>query len=103
MHTYSTSEHLVGTWIDSKPVYEITFNGSWSISTSSMAWTTFSGASISNCDKLISVIASGDKTVFSGAMPLWKVDNSSLQGYNVSGLGTMTIKNITVRYTKTTN
>lgn len=30
VHTYSTTEHVVGTWIDGKPVYEIVVSGSLS-------------------------------------------------------------------------
>ena len=29
MHTYSTTEQIVGTWIDGKPLYEITYSGNF--------------------------------------------------------------------------
>lgn len=35
---YSTSEQVIGTWIDGKPLYQKTFTGSFSVTTTGRAW-----------------------------------------------------------------
>lgn len=47
-HDYSTTEQVVGTWIDGKPLYEQTFNLSSEITIQANSWAT---TSVSNADK----------------------------------------------------
>lgn len=55
-HQYSTDEHIVGTWIDGKPIYEKTISGSFTL-TSATGYTLANvifTSEISNVEKIIS-------------------------------------------------
>lgn len=52
---YSTTEQIVGTWIDSKPLYQKTIQATTPVSTSSSNNTVTQEVSISNVDTVVSV------------------------------------------------
>ena len=59
-HTYSTTEQVVGTWVDGKPIYECTFDLSASpVAMTYNSWAN-TGITITGCSKIINVIGMGD-------------------------------------------
>ena len=110
-HQYSTDEHVVGTWIDGKPIYEKTISGSFTLTSASgytLANVSFT-SEISNVEKVISHI------IYVGELQLPYVHGSASHniGCNVtssqlefrcgtSQTGTKTYR-ATLQYTKTTN
>ncbi len=101
LHNYSTSEQVVGTWIDGKPVYEITANFNSEITINSG---TFTNTTIPTTDKkaILSAVgtnATGTCWNFISA----NCDNGSyVQVYHTRG-SAITLKTLTIRYTKTTD
>lgn len=112
MENYSTSEQVVGTWIDGKPLYQKCFTGTL---TSTQTVTTISQSDISsNIDKICYLGGIVDKRGTSGhPIPYWKSSNdyanAFISGSNYDilvecgtqhGYGNFVL---TVKYTKTTD
>ena len=104
--SYSTTEQVVGTWIDGKPVYQTTYEVD--LVQSGKSWVN-TGIVISDIKSIISVAVNGiDRTSGMNNCPasttalLNRYNNSNLQVY-ITEQWYLTIKNITVRYTKTTD
>ena len=104
-HKYSTDEHIVGTWIDGKPIYEKTITGlSVSLST---GWHTV--VAVNNIDILIDFQLYRDSSVklisLSGAgYEVGLTANSEIQIMPIaSGQATRTLSVMTIQYTKTTD
>lgn len=103
---YSTEEQIVGEWIDGKPLYQKTINGTWAIaSDASTAVTT-----ISNLDQIIDYKGVGFATNYPNELRLldgWvgfcyaNKSNGIISVKNSNGA--MTWTNITIQYTKTTD
>lgn len=103
---YSTTEKIVGTWIDGKPLYQKTFSGTWALAINETAVV----GSISNVSSFIKYDGSGFVTGYSnevrtldGLMGFAYMDtvsgNISIKSLN----GAVTWKSVTVQYTKTTD
>lgn len=104
-HKYSTDEHIVGTWIDGKPIYEKTITGlSVTLST---GWHPV--VVINDIDILVDYKLYRDSSVklinLSGAgYEVGLTNNSEIQIMPItSGQATRTLSVITVQYTKTTD
>lgn len=105
-HHYSTTEQVVGTWIDGKPIYECSWEFSPMLSVPPVSWTNTSITVASkNFKKIVGCEAvSGDGDIWgcisagctNGAVTYVQL-MSSRQQYNVS------IEKLTLRYTKTTD
>ena len=106
-HNYSTTEQVVGTWIDGSTLYEKTQYGGITFGLRD----TWYDTDITGIDKIVSVEGSvlrGTKPINFGAfnssiISAWTVDNHTLMvsmQAMVSG-ETYTLNSVTVRYTKT--
>jgi hypothetical protein len=100
-HNYSTTEQVVGTWIDGKPVYECTFSLGNIAKNSDWAATSYS---MPNIDCMISamvscVFPSGQKAANYGIYIA--IYNDYLNYYNPMANATNVIT--IIRYTKTTD
>ena len=109
---YSTSEKIVGTWIDGKPLYQKTFTGQ--LIGDSDAWSDLSGVIINNADyitvKKADFVAIG--TDYDGAYPMpyganvvHKIVNGQYKIY-IAGSNWMSnhsTYHVTLEYTKTTD
>jgi hypothetical protein len=101
-HHYSTSEQVVGTWIDGKPIYEITYDFSASpiLLTNYNTWYD-TNVAIANFKKCVTATGMSDG---SANIPL-------ICGYRNDNIIVMTQRNVngqqlcylTIRYTKTTD
>jgi hypothetical protein len=104
-HHYSTSEKIVGTWIDGSTVYERTQNGGISISTNDTWYDTiFTGVNkvISfNC----SLLRDGEEigSTFNNGHIDYIVRNNivKIKGYNFSIADSFVLDKLTIQYTKT--
>ena len=99
---YSTYEQVIGTWIDGKPIYQITVELSTAISISANSWanTTISRTGV---DNIIDVKAYKKNTNFFGCV-MGAIDTS----YNYLRIGNarnsaISIDGYTFQYTKTTD
>ena len=109
MHTYSETEHEVGTWVDGNPVYEKTINtGNLPNKTTK---TTAHG--ISHLDKVINVFGVAYSSTYNAHIPLPYMNVAGLSyciGLYVSNTDIYTISNtdmssygnayVTIQYTK---
>lgn len=106
-HHYSTTEHIVGTWIDGKPVYEKTYfvdnlvrNDTWQ-----------TVATITSFKRLVEISATSYNNDIQGGVsyqlsknqPQLQVTNAGIIQYAIVSLTSMTDFYLTVRYTKTTD
>ena len=100
-HHYSTSEKVIGTWIDGKPLYEITVEFSSEITVNNNTWT---NTTITTTDKKAIVNVIGiNQTGTCWNMLSANCDNGSyVQVYHTRGT-IITIKTLTIQYTKTTD
>ena len=109
---YSTTEHIVGTWVDGKPVYEKT----WIVPKSSLASgeTAYTHGDDLHMDTLIDVSGAlnGRPLVQYHSSSFWatsiyNIDNNAFWiylGSNVySNMGSTATVRVTLRYTKTTD
>ena len=98
MHTYSEIEQCVGTWIDQKPVYEITINLSTAVTVRANTWTNIVDISGLNIDTLVDFV--GQPSTLQVASANAMVSGAYLQ---VLLAFQWAIKIVTLRYTKTTD
>lgn len=104
MHNYSTTEHIVGTWINGKPIYERTWDlGSEVTLTYGDTWTYIPQISATDKEAIIGAsIMNNSGTLFDIIMV--NRDNSSgLVGINHTRSGNLTARYVTLRYTKITD
>lgn len=103
-HTYSTTEQVVGTWIDGKPVYERTCALSSRTIFSSQAWTA-TDIPTTNMKGIISI--DGLDLNSQGRITLWNMlgascDQSYVQIWQTRNT-TIGLTHVILRYTKTTD
>lgn len=102
---YSTDEHVIGEWIDGKPIYEITYVPATTLHTTGSTWLN-TGMAISDVDKLIdNEVVAKDTNVNAVANitgVYLRYYNNNVQLY-VIAQWYVDILAITVRYTKTTD
>lgn len=101
-HNYSTSEQVVGTWIDGSTLYEKTLTWSGTLVLSDSSWTTIPFTDIPNMDYVASVLFTTD-CIFDNRVRL-KVENGTIKGAT-SQSGGQNISNIVlvIRYTKSSS
>jgi hypothetical protein len=108
MHTYSTTEQVVGQWINGKPIYELTVENS--------SHSTTVDLSAYNIETVISLDTLGSDSNFSGGTPTanirWTVagvsnNNSRINYINASNQykreGSFYTGAFVIQYTKTTD
>lgn len=98
-HTYSTTEQVVGTWIDGSPVYEKTIVLSSELQIGANSWEATSELS-SGMDTLVDIVAlSSTGTVY---VVFGAIDTGDyVRLYNVRSNAEIKVKTFTIRYTKT--
>lgn len=101
-HTYSTTEQVVGKWVDNSDIYEITFTG-LSTTTTGANWCEISGTNISNLSKVINCkaynIAVDGNFINMAIAEVAKSTNSKVQLTVVPGYD-REINHMIVQYTK---
>lgn len=101
-HNYSTTEQVVGTWIDNKPLYERTYTG-LSIALNNDNWVYFNDPV--DIDNLVSLTAyyQGTNGLLHCAISEYQRSNSN--GIMFAGYPNMnrTVNVLVARYTKTTD
>ena len=112
LHHYSTTEHVIGTWIDGKPLYEKTVNIGALVNSNN--WQRISHG-INNIDKIIDVRAIAhidDSTMDFLPIPNYRVTSSYGVTFGVNETQISYINNwvtgdsytyVTLQYTKTTD
>lgn len=99
---YSTTEKVIGTWINGKPLYQKTFYRNTSILVTVNSWTTFVSTSIP-----IEVIVGNDGWMLDGEDILNDIgirfSSGNIKFMRQSGAASATTSYITLRYTKTTD
>lgn len=95
-NTYSTTEKVVGTWIDNKPIYRKAYSISGTMAQN--AWTTLT--SLSNVDTLVKGLMGGSANNCVWNDTLLRVVNDNLQYYSPL---THAYSWVIVEYTKTTD
>jgi hypothetical protein len=102
-HTYSTTEQVIGTWTDGRPIYEITKEFNTNQSFTGGAWNTLP-ITIPNIDFVVhGVMRQGDgQNYINYPDSFGTVDsvNGTIRAYCGIGFG---YKSITIQYTKTTD
>lgn len=96
-HTYSLTEQIVGTWIDGRTIYEITYDLGSDISISNTGWTTLS-VQVSNFGGVISGMALTER--FGTSTPVMVTFNASnyLQLQSVRNSYTSTCRYLVLQY-----
>lgn len=98
-HHYSTTEHVIGTWIDGKPLYEKTFQFSNYVAIPTKIWTTVMDVSNLSISKLVRCdFIDMEGVYWSGALN--RISNGNLQSYVFEG---WPVKELTLQYTKSTD
>lgn len=107
-HTYSTTEQVVGTWIDGKPLYETTINTG---ALPNSAWSTISHG-ILDIEKIISMAGYAYRSTNGTCIPLPYVGTgevclnaspTAVAIQTTSNRSDFTESYVTIRYTKTTD
>lgn len=100
-HNYSTSEQVIGTWIGGKPLYELTVVFSSEITVNSNTWT---DTTISTTDKkaIVNVIGINSTGTCWNMLSANCDVGSYVQVYHTGG-SAITLKTLTIQYTKTTD
>ena len=99
-HTYSTTEQVIGTWIDGKPIYEITYDLE-SVTTLSSSYS-HSGIVISTIKKIISISSAIDANGQSIPLIVGLYSDNEL-AVAFAGGPNNGLKSFTIQYTKTTD
>ena len=99
---YSTSEKIIGTWVDGKPIYQKTFTG-----TSGGNGTDATFGSISNAETIVSlrgIVRNSNNMMHAAPNPViyLKYYNGNIQTYTSDAQFGNQPCSITVQYTKTT-
>lgn len=97
-HHYSTSEHIVGTWIDGSTIYERTWDLGRNVEFPNNAWTDAGLSNVPSIDKLVSSEAmQNDPCCVS--IDVW-YDNGTIKVRSLR-IDTEVVRYLTLRYTKT--
>jgi len=99
-HNYSTSEQVIGTWIDGKPLYQKTWDLGQDITVG--AWTSVMSVADVNIDVLVnSISVQNSKSV--SLIEYW-VDGTTLKGNTLRpNSASDYVRYLTLQYTKTTD
>ena len=98
-HTYSTTEQVVGTWIDGSTVYEKTIVLSSELTINANAWGVTSEPSSGISSLIDMVVLSSTGTVY---LAYGAIDTRDyIRIYNVRSNAEIRIKTFIIRYTKT--
>ena len=97
-HTYSTTEHSVGTWIDGSIIYECTFDYGQDVPIGTN-WTALTNIVIANVDRLIKV--EGVNDTYGYCYPLIGAHDAGYLECKSSTSNDNGIRYFTVQYTKT--
>lgn len=104
-HHYSTSEKVIGTWIDGKPIYERVITLASTTSVSAGTWKTiYTDSFIGTIGQMIKCvyIVTANGGVYTSM--LYKPDGNNLQSYVYSGTATFSSPNkLVIQYTKNTD
>lgn len=99
-HAYSTTEQVVGTWIDGKPVYERTFTGLGVTISANLQWY-HSGVVIADIDTALSgFIIDGSKQSYPASFGLYSNNEIAVCAY---GITPFSMSTLVIQYTKTTD
>ena len=104
-HHYSTTEHIIGTWIDGKPIYEKTYDlGGTGLEISYNSWT-LSAISKSGIDSIINVESRNGTggAYFGDVMASIEIDNTYVAFQTARNGNNERIRYVTLQYTKTTD
>ena len=102
-HTYSTTEQVVGTWVDGKPIYEITIELPSYVTISNTDWTSIGIlASSLNVNKFIHC------TAYTSTGTCWEAINVANINGNIALTAwrngdTINVDAVVLQYTKTTD
>ena len=104
-YNYSTSEHIVGTWVNGKPIYERSINlAQFDITLNDNEWQNL--MAIPNADFLCGAEVSGQSPNTTHIVRFW-IDNGYLKGASKTSIYLPNFSNsgvyATIRYTKSTS
>ncbi len=99
-HTYSTTEQVVGTWIDGKPIYECTYDLGQDESVSSTAWFS-TGITIADIERVVNAQSINSGGTFYPVMVACSNDNISIEACRDNNM--IAVRYLTIQYTKTTD
>lgn len=109
MHEYSTEEHVVGTWIDGKPIYEKTIVFDNYVGYGDMGSNQNANISSLNIDTIIFMDAewNQDNRYHIGTLSCGGIDGKGLfvrtNDWQIFGVGAFSTRYIIIQYTKTTD
>lgn len=98
-HTYSTTEQVVGTWIDGKPIYETTYDLGQDESVSCTAWFS-TGITIANIERVINAQSISSGGTFYPVMVVCSNSNISIEACRDNAV--IAVRYLTIQYTKST-
>lgn len=102
-HTYSTTEQIVGTWLNGQTIYEKTFDLGSDVSVSYTGWTTLQGAQM---DDLGGIVAAEGATAILGTFTPFIATSTTQNGHKYLQVQTprngyqSVVRYLTVRYIK---
>lgn len=99
LHTYSTTEQVVGTWIDGKPIYECVFDLGSDTSVSSTAWYS-TGITIPSLSNILQVWSTNSTGTFYPLMAYHNGGNINIEACRDGNPAT--VRWLCFRYTKST-
>lgn len=107
VHTYSTDEQIVGTWIDGKPIYEKTWDVG-AVTVSNVDFTDIAAIPSTGIETIVNVatacdLNSGGTISWTGMCAYIPTDYPYVKMTSYRNTGTSTIRYITLQYTKTTD
>lgn len=101
IESYSTTEQVIGTWIDSKPIYRKVITGlSITISASAPTWNNI--VAEANVDTLVDIVPYTNTGGIWYGVLIFDYYNGYFRAYPVSSLNTI-VAALCVEYTKTTD
>lgn len=98
-HTYSTTEQVVGTWIDGKPIYECVFDLGSDTSVSSTSWFS-TGITIPSLSNILQVWSTNSTGTYYPLMAYHSGGNINIEACRDGN--TATVRWLCFRYTKST-
>ena len=99
IHTYSTTEQVVGTWIDGSAIYETTYDLGQDESVSSTAWFS-TGITIADIERVINAHSSNSSGTFYPLMVSCSNSNISIEACRDNN--PIAVRYLTIQYTKST-
>lgn len=98
-HTYSTTEHIVGKWIDGRDIYECTYDLGSNITISYNSWTTLS-VIIANLNFIVNCFGTNEGGTFTPLQASWVVATHAIQVQTPRNNYTQNIRYMTIQYCK---